>query len=93
MLVKIYNEKSADPARSLSFDAPPKVGDHVELDGALFQVERAWHQPNDQWSEGKLAIAVGTLPNPISDLAVRGRGFAQGSDDRRPSLLHEGSLS
>ena len=60
MLVRIYKGDSDDSVTSLNFDAPPKVGDHVELDGAMFQVKRAWHQPADQWSAVKLAIALAT---------------------------------
>ena len=60
MLVRIYKGDSEDSVTSLNFDAPPKVGDHVELDGAMFQVKRAWHQPADQWSAVKLAIALAT---------------------------------
>ena len=60
MLVRIYKDDSEDSVTSLNFDAPPKVGDHGELDGAMFQVKRAWHQPADQWSAVKLAIALAT---------------------------------
>ena len=60
MLVRIYKGDSDDSVTSLNFDAPPKVGDHVELDGAMFRVKRAWHQPADQWSAVKLAIALAT---------------------------------
>ena len=60
MLVRIYKVDSEESVTSLNFDAPPKVCDHVELDGAMFQVKRAWHQPADQWSAVKLAIALAT---------------------------------
>ena len=64
MLVKIYKGEGEDSVTSLNFEAPPKVGDHVELDGAMFQVKRAWHQPGDQWSAVKLAIALATSTEP-----------------------------
>ena len=65
MLVRIYSDaESAE--RSLNFEAPPEVGDDVELDGAIFQVKRVWHQPDDQWSAVKLAITLtaSTEPHP-----------------------------
>jgi hypothetical protein len=64
MLVKVYTDESENAAVSLNFDAPPKVGDHVELAGTMFQVRRAWHQPADQWSAVKLAIALGASTEP-----------------------------
>jgi hypothetical protein len=64
MLVEIYEEDSEQPVRSLKFDTPPKVGDHVALDGVMFQVKRAWHQPTDQWSAVTLAISLGPPSEP-----------------------------
>jgi hypothetical protein len=63
MRVKIYKEESADPV-SLNFETPPKVGDHLELDGTMLQVMRSWHQPDDQWSSVKLAISVRNCAEP-----------------------------
>jgi len=64
MLVKIYADETHEEVRSLKFDAPPKVGDHVELDGKMFHVKRAWHQPGDDWSAVKLAIALAASTEP-----------------------------
>lgn len=64
MLVNVYKEESDGSELSLNFDAPPRVGDHVELDGALFQIKRAWHQPSDQWSAVKLAISLENSAEP-----------------------------
>ena len=64
MLVKIYKDNDEEPVTNLNFEAPPKVGDQVELDGVMFKVKRAWHQPHDQWSAVKLAIALATSPDP-----------------------------
>jgi hypothetical protein len=64
MLVRIYRDEDESSARSLIFDAPPVIGDHVELDGTMFQVKRVWHQPDDQWSAVKLAISVAASTEP-----------------------------
>ena len=66
MLVKIYKEDGEDAVQILKFDTPPQVGDQVELDGKMFQVKRAWHQPTDQWTAETLAISlsVGAEPRP-----------------------------
>ena len=63
MQVRIYRDGSEE-VRNLHFEAPPRIGDHVELDGAFFQVKKAWHQPDDQWAGAKLAIALGDTSEP-----------------------------
>jgi len=58
MIVDVYNDCDAKAAVSLHFDAAPKIGDMVALEGMHFRVSSAWHQPNAEWSGARIAIVL-----------------------------------
>lgn len=64
MLVHVYGEEDEAAVRSLNFEAVPKIGDQVELDGILYKVKNAWHRPHEEWWEPKIAVALSRASTP-----------------------------
>ena len=58
MIVDVYSEGTEKSAVVLHFDAIPKIGDRVALEGAYFRVANAWHEPDAGWSGSKFAILL-----------------------------------
>jgi hypothetical protein len=63
MLVHVYSEEDGEALR-LNFEAAPKIGDQVELDGILYKVKNAWHRPHEEWWEPKIAVALTRTSTP-----------------------------
>lgn len=68
MLVHVYGEEGGEAVR-LNFEAAPKIGDQVELEGILYKVANAWHRQHEEWWEPKIAVALARAstsePQPV----------------------------
>jgi len=84
MVVDVYAGGVEQAPESLNFDAPPKVGDMVALDGAYFEVTGAWHKPGDRPFEPKFAILLAR--NDVSELPMTPRAatLAEASNEENP---------
>jgi hypothetical protein len=62
MLIDVFaghDRNSAAPRGSFHFARSPKPGEHVEIDGTVLIVTRAWHRPDIYYRGAKFAILVG----------------------------------
>ena len=61
MLIDVFaghDRNSAAPRGSFHFARSPKPGEHVEIEGTVLVVTRAWHRPDIYYRGAKFAILV-----------------------------------
>jgi hypothetical protein len=61
MLIDVFagrDRNSAEPRGSFHFARSPEPGEHVEIEGTVLIVTRAWHRPDIYYRGAKFVILV-----------------------------------
>ena len=67
MLIDVFagrDRNSAAPCGSFHFARSPRPGEHVEIDGSVLIVTRAWHRPDIYYRGAKFVILVEDPADP-----------------------------
>ncbi|AZI36337.1 hypothetical protein NT2_12_01230 [Caenibius tardaugens NBRC 16725] len=70
MLIDVFDSRNHSDTKSIGcfhFARSPVPGEHVEIDGRVRMVTRAWHQPSIYCAGAKYAILISDQTTPIND--------------------------